>query len=398
MSFSGMPSDFATRALPEPGVLGWGPHLQLAVFPLGGSVHRLQRGMGQEGEGVGRLHDFSGALQGRVDVAIGADRGDGRGLQQGFGLLLEVVAALRLGRAVVPLDFERFARFLGVPPGVGHDSDAGLHARLGRGVGGGLDGAVDDQHLADSRHLLDLVDVRGFDFAGKDRALLDRRVKHAGQRDIDAEQRLAGDDRGGVDSLLGLANDAIVFRVLKGDAVEDRARERSGFGGELSVGGFFARGLVEDTAGIGGAFRCGDRPGDGSGGHQHLAAGRSYAAQRLPGFGSGRAAPGGLAAVGGLIEVGLFDAHVLPIDVELFGDEHGEYGLDALAHLGSPGLDGHGAVRGDFDKGGGLQVLLRGRLRLRLRDVEAEGEGAGGESGNFEKGAAVQVHWISPSP
>ena len=94
----------------------------------------------------------------------------------------------------------------------------------------------------------------------------------------------------------------------------------------------------------------------------------------------------------------MFNAHVLPIDIELFGDEHGELGLDALAHFGSPGLDGNRAVRGDFDEGSGLQVLLRGRLRLRLRDVEAEGKGAGGESGNFEKGAAVQVHWISPSP
>ena len=246
--------------------------------------------------------------------------------------------------------------------------------------------------------MLDLVEVRGFDFAGKDRALFDGGVKHAGQRDIDAEERLAGDDLGGVHSGLGLADDAVVLGVFEGDRVEDRAREGGGFGGEFSVGGCFAGGFVEDTAGIGGAFRSGDRPGDGGCGHQHLAAGCSYAAERLPGFGSGGASPGGLAAVGGLVEVGLFDAHVLPIDVELFGDEHGELGLDALAHFGSAGLDGDGAVRGDFDEGGGFQVLLGGRLGVGLRDVETEGEGAGGEGGNFEKGAAVQVHWISPSP
>jgi len=28
--------------------------------------------------------------------------------------------------------------------------------------------SVDDQDLADSRHLFDLVEVRGFDFAGED--------------------------------------------------------------------------------------------------------------------------------------------------------------------------------------------------------------------------------------
>jgi len=155
---------------------------------------------------------------------------------------------------------------------------------------------------------------------------------------------------------------------------------------------FFAGGLVEDTAGIGGAFRGGYRPGDGGRGYQHLAAGRTYAAERVPGFRGGRASPGGLAAVGGLVEVGLFDVDVLPGDVELFGDEHGELGLDALAHFGSPSFDGDGAVGGDFDEGGGLQVLLFGRLGVGLRDVETEGEGAGGERGYFEKGAAVQVH------
>ena len=203
---------------------------------------------------------------------------------------------------------------------------------------------------------------------------------------------------GSVDSGLGLADDAVVFGVFEGDGVEDRARQGGGFGGEFSVGGFFAGGFVEDTAGVGGAFRGGDGPGDGGGGDEHLAAGRSYAAERLPGFGGGHASPGGLAAVGGFVEVGLFDAYVLPVDVKLFGDQHGEFGLDALAHLGSPGFDGDGSVGGDLDEGGRFQVLLRGRLRLGLRDVEAEGEGAGGESGNFEKGAAVQVHCISPSP
>jgi hypothetical protein len=103
-------------------------------------------------------------------------------------------------------------------------------------------------------------------------------------------------------------------------------------------------------------------------------------------------------AVGSLIEVRLFNPHVLPVDVELFRDQHGKLGFDALAHLGSPGFDGDCAIGGDFDEGGGLQVLLRGRLRLRLGNVETEGKSAGGERGDFEKGAAVQIHWISPSP
>ena len=62
--------------------------------------------------------------------------------------------------------------------------------------------------------MLDFVEVGGFDFAGEDGALLDRGVEHAGQRDIDAEERLAGDDVVGVDAGLGLADDAVVFRDL----------------------------------------------------------------------------------------------------------------------------------------------------------------------------------------
>ncbi len=153
--------------------------------------------------------------------------------------------------------------------------------------------------------MLDLVEVGGFDFAAKDGALLDRGVEHAGQRDIDAEERLAGDDGGGVDAGLRLADDGVVLRVFERDLVEDRAGERGGFGGELSVGGGFAGGFVQDAAGLGGALGEGDGPDCRGRGYEHLAAGRAYAAERIPGLGSGRAAAGGLAAVDGLVEVSL---------------------------------------------------------------------------------------------
>ena len=113
---------------------------------------------------------------------------------------------------------------------------------------------------------------------------------------------------------------------------------------------------MQDAAGVGGALgerdahRCRGR------GDKHLAAGRAYAAKGVPGFGSGHASAGGLAAVGGLVEVGLLDADVFPVNVEFFGDEHGQLGLDALAHLGPAGFDGDSSVGRDLDEGGGLQV------------------------------------------
>ena len=234
----------------------------------------------------------------------------------------------------------------------------GSGARVGRE----LDGAVDHQDLAHARHLLYLVEVGGFDFAAKDRALLDRGVEHARQRDIDAEERLAADDGVGVDAGLGLANDGVVLGVFERDVVEDRAGKRGGFGGELSVGGDLPVALCRTQPALVVHSESGDGPSCRSCGYEHLAAGRSYAAQRVPGLGSGRAAAGGLAAVGGFVEVGLFHADVLPVDVELFGDEHRQLGLDALAHFGSASFDGDGAVGGDFDEGGRLQVRLFGGL------------------------------------
>ena len=63
-----------------------------------------------------------------------------------------------------------------------------------------------------------------------------------------------------VDARLRLADDAVVFGILERDGVEDRARQSGGFGGEFSVGSFFAGGFVQDTAGFCGAFGSRDRP------------------------------------------------------------------------------------------------------------------------------------------
>ena len=198
----------------------------------------------------------------------------------------------------------------------------------------------------------------------------------------------------GVDAGLGLANDGVVFRIFERDVVEDRAGKHGGFGGQFSVGEGFAGGLVQDAAGLGAALGERNGPDCRSRGYEHLAAGRSYAAQRIPGLGSGGAAAGGLAAVGGLVEVSLLHADVLPVDVELFGDEHGQLGLDALAHFGSAGFDGDRAVGGDLDEGGRLQVALFGGLGAGGRDVETEGEASAGQGADFDE--TIGGSWGSP--
>ena len=92
------------------------------------------------------------------------------------------------------------ARLLRLPPGVGHDRDARFHARLPWRVGRGSDAAIDHQDMAHAGQRLDLIDVGGLHLAGKHGGLFNARVQHSGQLDIDAEDRLAGDDRVGVNA------------------------------------------------------------------------------------------------------------------------------------------------------------------------------------------------------
>ena len=128
-----------------------------------------------------------------------------------------------------------------------------------------------------------------------------------------------------------------------------------GRGGQLTVAEGAARGGMEDAARRGGALRGGDGPACGGGRDQHLPACGANAAQgQVIGL-RGGASSSRLSAVEGVVEVGLLDAHMAPVGIELLGDHHGKHGLDALADLGGLGHDGDGAVRGDVDEGVGRE-------------------------------------------
>ena len=71
-------------------------------------------------------------------------------------------------------------------------------------------------------------------------------------------------------------------------------------------------------------FGSGDGPGLRSGGDEDETAGSANAAERVPVDRSGVAAAGGLTGtVKRWVEIGLADADVFPVNVELFGDDHG---------------------------------------------------------------------------
>ena len=101
-------------------------------------------------------------------------------------------AALLGGRALVPGDLELVAGLVRGPPVLGDNGDP-VDQPL-RVVA-----ALDDKRVMYARQRFDRVGIGADHLAAKDRAFLEHRIKHAGPRDIDAEQRLAGHDQRVVD-------------------------------------------------------------------------------------------------------------------------------------------------------------------------------------------------------
>ena len=86
-----------------------------------------------------------------------------------------------------------------------------------------------------------------------------------------------------------------------------------------------------NRAGRGGALACRYAPRLRRRRHEHQTHGRADAPQRIVVVRRCGAAARVLRSVPGLIEIGLLDAHLVPINFELLGNQHGQRRLDALA-------------------------------------------------------------------
>ena len=131
---------------------------------------------------------------------------------------------------------------------------------------------------------------------------------------------------------------------------------------------------MDYAPGCGGAFRFRHAPGLGGGGHKHLPAGCADAAHRLPIIRRRGAAAGDLQTIFGVVIVRLFDAHILPSDVELLRDEHRQHGLHALPNFWILGHERGNTVGRDADEGVWRERDRRRALRC-LRQRFREGLG-----------------------
>ena len=120
------------------------------------------------------------------------------------------------------------------------------------------------------------------------------------------------------------------------------------------------------------------------------------AAERFPVDRSGVAAASRLTrAIKRGVEIGLANADVFPVNIELLGDDHGEGRFNALADFGISGSDGEDVVGGDLDVSEGH--IVWGRRSVGLRDGQVEGvevagdeETAGGERGELKEVATAK--------
>ena len=95
----------------------------------------------------------------------------------------------------------------------------------------------------------------------------------------------------------------------------------------------------------------------------------------------------------------LLDAHVLPVDVQLLGDQHREHRLHALTDLRILGDDRDDAVGRDADervrrefRGARAADRRRERFRrLEQLDVAGEQHAAAGDGGDAKEGAAIDA-------
>ena len=338
--------------------LRWRPDLALAVLEVCRAVLRLHRRVRDERIHIGRFHDLRRTGQRRVHVAVFSQRAMRRQEGEFGGLRGKSGAALRGRCPFVPRDHERLARLLCKPPAVPNNRHATEQAVQRRA-------SIHDKGVRDAGHRFDGIEICGFYLAGIHGALEKRRVLHARHRYINSEHRLAGDDAAQIVSLLPRADNAELLRILQWHRGQIGRRHRCRCRGQRTIcRGTRAAAVVHDAL-VG--FQLADRhiPLFGRGRHQHRTTGSTHSAHRQPVGWRGCASAGDLCLVFRAVEIALFDAHIRPVDIEFFGDEHRQHGLDALSDFRILRRDGHDTVGRD------AHIRAEHRVGERVRGAEA---------------------------
>ena len=365
-------SGCALRALLE---LGRTHHLALAVLVIGGEVHGLQRSMRLHRRDVLGFHHFRSGFHGGSHIACGLADG------QWLGVVRSVADAGKhagvvngSASAFIPHDGDRLQRLFGVPVRIRH------HHHI----------ALDVQNVLNAGHGLGLRRIKGLELAANHRALRDGRVHHARQGDVDTVLGGAIDFDRGVHALGGLTNDLEVLGVFEGDFF--RHRQFGRIGGQRAVSGFFAARAIDHTF-VRTQGATVHVPTGRGGADEHFAHLGASDTQLLPAVAHRGGTTGDLGAqqvvgVGGRVCRCVLHRDLRHLHIQLFGDEHGHGGEDALAHLGARGQQGDGVVVSDVHPGIG-GVHRAGCLHCGAgRKYQAHEQAPADGGGCFQKFAA----------
>jgi hypothetical protein len=255
----------------------------------------------------------------------------------------------------------------------------------------------DDERVLDAAQRLHVIEIRRRGARADRRRFRERGEQHARDALIDAEQRLSAHELRVVDSGDTRAEQAEVLLRLQRDARGVGHRQRRGDFGELAVGRAAVAGRMAHRARLRRQLGRRHVPVLRSRGDEHRARRRAGLAQRVVIHRDRQRAAGELRAVLGRIDDRLAHFDVLPIGVELFGDDHRQRRLDALADVGilrvqhdlPVGLDLHVRIR--VERRAAARLRLRLRLPRALRQRDREHEPAACEARELDETAAAQA-------
>jgi len=287
-----------------------------------------------------------------VKIAIVSNDGSGLGDEIDH-VLAKSVGALANDVGLVPLDFEAFARLDGGPRGIGNDSDAGASVVAAAGTGGFAElvrhvnrGNFED--AANARKGFHFIGIEGARSSSVGRAAFHAGDEHSGDACVYAEDGGAVDFRWSVGAAHGFAEEREVGGAFQG-RIGGKRKPGSDVE-ELFERDFSLRWGMQDEAIFGATFCGGNSPLRGSRRNQEFACGGAGFMKRFERTSNTATAAGDLVAIFG-VEVGLNDFDAAPIAGQLFGDDHGERGKDALTHFGVAAPDCYFAGGRNFEPG-----------------------------------------------
>ncbi len=266
-------------------------------------------------------------------------------------------------------------------------------------VGHDRDGVVEAHDLTHALDRLGRRIIHALHPAAEDGRLCEGRDLHARRPNVDAVDGRSIDLRGRVQTLGRGADELEIRRRLERDILGNR--QLRGSGCKSAVLDPATACGVDHLAPLGATGCRFDLPFLGGRRHQHGSRGRTGLAERLPRGADRVRVAGCLHAGQQRISVQLFvrrsmlQPHLFQLHLQLFGDQHRDGGIGALAHLHI----GHGQddlpIGRDADEGVGREAIGAGRLRFAICERQGQAQhqaAARGRSGPQEAAPGETVH------